>query len=111
MNDYQEELREVIQEKLYSYVSDLEEIKIRPVRNIEWLQVMSIMGLPEKASKLFSGKEFLITPRGSFRFMQKTPNGAHGVTMKFWALDMKVTFDNENEEFVVEELGDFGAFD
>ncbi|GEM_PF-5952724 len=110
MADYKEELTEVIKRELFKYTTDLEEIKNRKIRNIEWLNVSSIDGLP-KASKLFSGNEITITPKGSIRFMEKLSNGARGVTMDFWSLDMKVSFDSDDEQFVINEIGNFVAFD
>lgn len=111
MNNYIEELREVVQGKLSEYVSNLEKIKFREIQKFEWLEVTQIGGIPEKTSKLFSGKEILITPRGSIRIMEKLKNGAKGVTIEFWSLDMKISFDGNNEKFTVIELGNFKAFD
>jgi len=105
-----EELKEFIQSELSNYASDLEGIKNRKIRNIEWLTVSSIDNLPER-KKLYSGKEIIITPKGSIRFMEKLPNGAGGVTMDFWSINMKISFKNEDEQFVIDKIGNFVAFD
>lgn len=106
-----EELHKAIEIKLRDHASTLPKIKNREVRSIEWIKVESIKGLPETTTKLFSGKELTITPMGSIRFMEWKHDGARSVTMDFMAINMKVSFNSDEEEFVVDEIGNFVAVD
>lgn len=106
MDNYLESLHKAIEIKLRDHASTLPKIDNREVRSIEWIKVESIKGLPETTTKLFSGKELTITPIGSIRFMERKHDGARSVTMDFMASNTIVSFNSEEEGFVVKEIGE-----
>lgn len=104
------ELTQVIEQKLNDHASTLSEINKREVHKFKWLKVSIVEGVPENPSNLYSGKEIEVLPRGVLQFYEKIPNGSRNVQFRFWALKMKVRFDNNLEQFIVTEIGNFGAF-
>ena len=109
MNNLTEALTSLIREEIASPIAKLDEIKGKEVKSIEWVKVFQIKGLPEDR-KLFSGQIIEIRPEGEFRFMEKQPYDARGITMKFWTIGMKIKYDNKLQDFIIEDIGDFGVF-
>ena len=110
MVEIQNELIKFIKKELFEHLCTLDEFKGYRIRKVEWLDVFKVVGVPNWPG-IVSGKEFCIRPEGQLRFFADEEHGAKGVTLSFWAIDMRVRFSQELENWEILDLGNFQGFD
>ncbi len=107
MLNYRSELEQVIYATLFLQISELATIRKKRISELESIDFESIDGFSEKKVKSSQGKIFSVSPKGSFSFINRLPDDARLVTMKFHVKDMKISFDEKYKVFAIHDPGRF----
>lgn len=114
MEEYNYKLLAAFSRYLKQYLKDNPSWNIRGF-NVEILKVEKVYPNLDKVKIplhiLLSGNPISIEIQGSVFVNHRTEYGSRNRSMKFWAQDTVVQFDNESGEFIIIELNKFIPID
>ncbi len=106
MENYDKDLEQLIENSIKEHIGGLEEVWNKKILKLEGVAISKIKGIPNNRN-LYSGSLIEVQPEGDFRFMEKLDGGSRPVTMGFWVQKMKIRFIGEDENFIIEDFGNF----
>ena len=114
MEEYKYKLKAAFSRYLKQFLKDNPSWNIRGF-NVEILKVEKVYPNLDKVKVkphiLLSGDPTSIEIQGSVFVEHSIEHGSRNRSIKFWAQDTVVQFDNENEEFIIIELNKFIPID
>jgi hypothetical protein len=100
-----EAIKGEIEDAIFNHASTLDKIKNYKIHSIDRVWVTGFKGEEPNLKHLFSGKGSKAWVEGTIRFFKwNNENSRSKVDMDFWAQDVELDFDADEDKFIVKSF-------